>query len=379
MKNRGFIFSKSDLIKLVAMIIISSLFFGVSGLLMILFLKWFTLHDHASSEDHTHGISHLNPSRFGGLAIFLCIVLIVITGDVKDIPNVSLRSLQFDELLMCSVALLCGLVGLVEDIKNNTLNAKVRVIAKSAIFAIAFCLSPKFIPQSLGVELLDIFLEYIIFAFVVIIIFCVGFVNAVNMADGANGLIAGTMTIVFSLFFLESGSFLHAAVMMSCFLFTIFNVISGRLFLGDMGSYGLGALAVMNALLFFEDNVFSLGFFASLFCYPCIDFVTSICRRMLSKQPVFLPDNDHLHNRLYFYLRERTKSQTLSNSLTGLLIVFFSSGLTLIIFLLEIWSVNSNYWFILFASQWGLYLFAFLIFAKNEHVSKYILDEQIES
>ncbi len=63
-----------------------------------------------------------------------------------------------------------------------------------------------------------------------------GFIHAANMADGANGLMPGILAIAFSLFFAETGSLVYAALMISCGLFAIFNVISGRIFLGDAGS-----------------------------------------------------------------------------------------------------------------------------------------------
>jgi hypothetical protein len=51
------------------------------------------------------------------------------------------------------------------------------------------------------------------------------------MTDGANRLILGIMTIAYSLFYLNTGEFFYAAMMAAYALFTIFNVISGRLFL----------------------------------------------------------------------------------------------------------------------------------------------------
>ena len=41
----------------------------------------------------------------------------------------------------------------------------------------------------------------------VTVIFCVGFINSINMADGANGLMAGVMTIAFGLFYVSTGEF----------------------------------------------------------------------------------------------------------------------------------------------------------------------------
>ncbi len=72
------------------------------------------------------------------------------------------------------------------------------------------------------------------------VVFWFGFINAINIADGANGLMPGTLALAFIVLHLETGLMVYAVLMTSCGLFTIFNVISDRLFLGDAGAYGLG-------------------------------------------------------------------------------------------------------------------------------------------
>ena len=76
-------------------------------------------------------------------------------------------------------------------------------------------------------------LDKAIIGWIITLVFCVGFVNAVNMADGANGLIPGIVTVSLTIFYMEVGSATYAIFLTTCGLFTIFNVISGRLFLGD--------------------------------------------------------------------------------------------------------------------------------------------------
>lgn len=55
-------------------------------------------------------------------------------------------------------------------------------------------------------------------------------------------------------------------------MFLIFNVISGRLFLGDAGAYGMGACLLISALDCFSYGYMSLYFLAALLSYPCLDF-----------------------------------------------------------------------------------------------------------
>ena len=134
------------------------------------------------------------------------------------------------------------------------------------IFALLISYRPELIPLDLGVWGLDALMAAPIMGWLLTVIFCVGFINAVNMADGANGLMPGILAIAFSLFFAETGFLVYAALMTSCGLFTIFNVISGRIFLGDAGSYGLGAALVLSGLFLFSEGVFSAPFLAVLAC-----------------------------------------------------------------------------------------------------------------
>jgi len=223
--------------------------------------------------------------------------------------------------------------------------------AEFGIFAVTIAVWPLLIPVDLGIPGLDVLMGLPLVGWLLTVIFCVGFINSINMADGANGLMAGVMTIAFSLFYVSTGEFVYAAMMTSCAVFTIFNVISGRLFLGDAGAYGLGASLAISGLYLFYDNVFSAAFLACLFAYPCIDFIMTLVRRYRAGRSIFLPDNDHLHNRIHYYFQRWLPSKTLANSMTGGLVVASSSGLTLIGYIYQWWPVTSDLWAWLFLLQ----------------------------
>ena len=80
-------------------------------------------------------------------------------------------------------------------------------------------------------------------------LFCVEFINAFNMADGANGLVPGIAPVAFGILFLEYGRLAWGVIFFVCLVFLIFNVISGWFFLGDIASYGLGATLVCYGLM----------------------------------------------------------------------------------------------------------------------------------
>ena len=265
-------------------------------------------------------------------------------------------------------------IGLMDDLKSNLLSPNLRLIAISLIFGVCLELIPTLIPKKIGIMGLDFLLDKAITGWIITLVFCVGFVNAVNMADGANGLIPGIISIAFAIFYLEVGSFTYAIFVTACGLFTLFNVISGRLFLGDGGAYGLGSMVALHGLFLYSAGIFSAAFLAVLFAYPCIDILVTVSRRRIEGRSIFLPDNDHLHNRVHFHFQNWFRSKTVANSMTGVLIVSCSSGLALLGYNEAWWPVTSNQWAWLFLAQCFMYLSAFVMFGFGRPLSQHVIE-----
>ena len=188
------------------------------------------------------------------------------------------------------------------------------------------------------------------------------------MAHGANGLVPGIAVAASSVFFMEYGRVAEGVLLFACFIFLVFNVISGWFFLGDMGSYGLGAAVAGCALYGVAVGDFSIWFMAALLSYPCIDFLTSIGRRLWQGQSPFVADNGHLHNLLHGHLKRVIKSRVLANSLTGLIISGSSSAVTVIGYVNEWWPVTSHNWLIVFLAQYVVYAVVMLWPARSAPV-----------
>ncbi len=373
MLDKSFKFSGRDLTKLSIMMVIATLLFGLPGLLMTLFLQWITSQSYAIESGNKHGISKIGASRLGGAAIFGSALALYLFGVFSGIIELSPLS-TVSNVLWLSIFSCMG-IGLMDDLKSNLLSPKIRLIASSLIFGVCLLLIPTLIPQRMGVVGLDFLLDNAITAWILTLVFCVGFVNAVNMADGANGLIPGIITAALAVFYMEVGSFTYAIFMATCGLFTIFNVISGRLFLGDAGAYGLGSMVALNGLFLHSAGVFSAAFLAVLFAYPCIDILVTVARRRISGRSILLPDNDHLHNRVYFHCQGWFRSKTLANSMTGVLIVSCSSGLALLGYIEAWWSVTSNKWAWVFVAQCSFYLFAFVVTGLGRSISQHLPEQ----
>ena len=346
-----FVLTERDLIKLSVMMLLAVVFFGLSGLVIMILLQWITRQSYAQDAVDKHGISQVSASRLGGAAIFTSWLGLLLAGYWSDYFGDASGGPSGPYWIDWIAVGCCGFLGLAEDLRNNYLSPRFRLYAEFVIFSITIGLWPILIPLDLGVSGLDSLMGLPLIGWMLTVIFCVGFVNSINMADGANGLMAGVMTIAYGLFYVNTGEFVYAAMMTACAIFTIFNVISGRLFLGDAGAYGLGASLAISGLYLFYDDVFSAAFLACLFSYPCIDFVMTIARRYRTGRSIFLPDNDHLHNRLHYHFQRWLPSKTLANSLTGGLVVASSSGLTLSGYLNQWWPVTSELWAWLFLFQ----------------------------
>lgn len=205
------------------------------------------------------------------VSVVVCIVTMVITK-TDDIYLIKLIA----GLVM---ALLFGALGFVDDYvkvvkkRNLGLTASQKMVAQILI-AITYLLIVFFGGDSNTtlwfpfIGSLDIGFLYYPFAIIMI----VGFVNAVNLTDGIDGL-ASSVTFVAALGFMAvsalfralSLNVLAAALAGGCLGFLIFNFHPAKVFMGDTGSMFLGGVVVALA--------FSLGQPLLLFLFGLIYFI----------------------------------------------------------------------------------------------------------
>ena len=75
-----------------------------------------------------------------------------------------------------------------------------RLISKALLLLVVFLLSPSLVPDSVGIPGVDWLLGFSWLALAMTLFFSVGFINAVNTVDGANGLLSGIFTITCFIF-----------------------------------------------------------------------------------------------------------------------------------------------------------------------------------
>ncbi|MFA7439937.1 MAG: MraY family glycosyltransferase [Sphingomonadaceae bacterium] len=131
----------------------------------------------------------------------------------------------------------------------------------------------------------------------------VGFLNAVNMADGKNGLVIGQALIWSVILMVRLPQWLLpiVAAVSGALAVLFFYNMKGRLFLGDGGSYALsaifGLLAVVGWNAGFAD--FRADDVALIFAVPVFDTLRLMVQRMLHRKSPFTAGRDHLHHYLY--------------------------------------------------------------------------------
>lgn len=351
--------------KLLLMLIIAFIVWGFVGLFLIGLMQFVSMQGWATDSVHKHGIAEMQASRLGGavciLGGFLVVIMLKLNG-----ADESGGSGPFGIRRFVVVAIMGSMVlGLVEDIRNDSLSPRIRLGILALLFGFILWQWPALVPSSIGAPILDSLLSIPTLAFVLCLVFCVGFLNAVNMADGANGLVPSILLAAYIIFYQEYGGvgLLSAVTILSAFW--IFNVVSGRLFLGDAGAYAFGASLLVSSLTSYANGIMSLSFLAALLCYPCLDFLFSILRRLVNGRPIMKPDNDHLHNRIHFQYRKFIKSKNIANSAAGLTVAGASSGLVLWGYLAAWWPINSGQWIVIFAAQSVAYGLAYYLTSSS--------------
>jgi UDP-GlcNAc:undecaprenyl-phosphate GlcNAc-1-phosphate transferase len=134
----------------------------------------------------------------------------------------------------------------------------------------------------------------------------VGLLNAVNMADGKNGVVIGMgliWTVVLAFHLPPMLWPVLAAAGGALAMLFAFNM-AGRLFLGDGGSYALSALFGLLAIYAYNHDfaVMRADDVAVLFAIPVIDTIRLMAARAARRQSPFHGDSDHLHHHLFVWI-----------------------------------------------------------------------------
>ena len=182
------------------------------------------------------------------------------------------------------------------------------------------------------IELFDIMLSNQVFAYLFSTFCLLILINGSNFIDGLNGLlISYSLIVIYTLGNLElitdqiisnQNFYLILWLMLLVLFLNIFNI----LMMGDGGAYLLGFLLGFVIITSHENNPnISPYFYISIIWYPCFENLFSILRKLNKKFSPLNPDNKHLHQLVFFFVKEKINLSTiLSNNLSSAILIFFN-------------------------------------------------------
>lgn len=233
----------------------------------------------------------------GGLAVMLSVVagIALVYFDTRMSRPVSMHLAW----LAFATAAMYG-IGLTDD--RFALGPKIRLALAFTVLLLVVLYAPDFSLSFLRFSGSDqtLFLRDFGDAFVLLCL--VGLLNAINMADGKNGLVIG-MCIIWSLVLLARAPTLMmpvlVATLVSLATMMVFN-FPGRLFLGDGGSYALSGIFGLLSIYIYNQDFADLraDHIAVMFAIPVFDTIRLMTARTLRRQSPFAGDRDHLHHYL---------------------------------------------------------------------------------
>jgi UDP-GlcNAc:undecaprenyl-phosphate GlcNAc-1-phosphate transferase len=190
--------------------------------------------------------------------------------------------------------------------------------------------------------------------------------NGMNMIDGMNGLASmtalSTIGSLVSIVILsgQMTSYLDKYYLFAILIiiFLLFNFPFGNIFLGDSGAYWIGWVLGIWVIELHTNVTINTWVAVLILFYPAFEVFFSILRKVYLKKSPFQPDINHLHIKLYWFIKADSKKSNKYNSLTT-------------ICLMPLW-VLPNIFTILIFYHSNL-IFLFIIFMIILYVFFYIL------
>jgi UDP-GlcNAc:undecaprenyl-phosphate/decaprenyl-phosphate GlcNAc-1-phosphate transferase len=250
--------------------------------------------DHPGAQEHK---AHSAPTPLvGGLVAIPPAIAILLLQFFQE--GVSLmHAASYLALAFATFASL--VVGFIDDRRH--IPALFRLIICSGIFGIAISIRPDFVVSALDLQGIGVKIELGLLAIPFSVFCLIAFQNAVNMADGRNGLVGG-IAIIWLLALLSYGlhpsTFAIVSLIIGLFVAQGAN-LGGRLFLGDAGTYGIGAFVGLTTIWIHRSN---LGLhtidIVVMFMVPMLDIVRLFFFRIAAGRHPFSADLQHLHHHL---------------------------------------------------------------------------------
>jgi len=194
-------------------------------------------------------------AELGGIAALFAfsVSLSLVVGLQKLLGNVA----EPPFLAAISVFFMAGMIGLIDDISNIRQRLKAVAVSFAALPLMLVHLGPETINLPLGFQISFPSGIHLLYWLILVPIGVTGFANAMNMSAGYNGLESGQIAIAsVSLLAVvtlrhspDYASLIFAAIAGSSLGLYVFNRYPSRIFIGDIGTLGLGAALASGVIL----------------------------------------------------------------------------------------------------------------------------------
>lgn len=258
-------------------------------------IRMIAIHVNALDIPDKRKIHNKPMPRLGGLAIFLTFMLGYMLYARES-------TMMLSVLMGGFLVVLCGMI---DDI--NPLKAKYKFLVQ-LIAASTVCIYGNLVLNEITAFGINLYFTTP-WAQIITIIFMVAVMNIMNLIDGIDGLTSGVsaiyfITIAIIAFILNQMGGLDiilSLIMAGATLgFLAHNFPPATIFLGDTGSYFLGYIISIIALLGYKATTLtSIVIPIAILAIPIFDTASAIVRRLLKhKNPFTNPDKEHLHHQL---------------------------------------------------------------------------------
>ena len=301
---------------------------------------------------------HISPTpTVGGIGIFFSLLIVYFYFLLfEDI-------FFFDYLSFCT---LFFFLGFVDDIKIN-FNPKARLVLM-IIFLVLLIKYNNFYLEQTGIQILNDWLTHLKYFPLIFVCLCFLFViNGANLIDGYNGLLGIHSLIIFVnlclINYLNGNNDLALFLFLEILIlinFLIFNFPKAKIFLGDSGSYLLGAFIAISVIkTSIAIPVISSFYFCILLFYLFFEVFFSFFRKLIKEKtsPIH-PDKKHLHMLLYKILLKKNNNKIKSNYHVSVIINLFYFILTIPAILMMNNGIFCKYYSIIF---FLIYFFSYKI------------------
>ena len=285
----GFMFNTIG-IKECLIIIASVLLFTA---IIIIYVKKVAIHINALDIPNKRKVHTKPMPRLGGLGVFL--------GFLFGSMLFGLEGRTYEAILIGGFIVV--ILGMCDDIKPLKASTK---LAGQLFAACILMLYGSILLKEIAIFGLTI--DFGWGAYILTPLFIIGIINAINLIDGLDGLMAGTSTIFFITVIIislltpklgNSGLMLSSIMVGATLGFLVHNFHPAKIFAGDSGSMFIGMMIAVISLSGFKTaTLTSLVVPICILGIPILDTLCAIIRRIIKKEPIFLPDKSHVHHQL---------------------------------------------------------------------------------